>query len=401
MAGERDNDVGFDTIKDSLGMTDDDFKPTTGDDDLDLGDDDGQEEADDDAQQQTAHDDGDVSDDDPPPQRTQDRQERPEPRQQEKPKKDDLRRSEPLAFNPRALPKMDAKGNVIDPRTGQILARAGSEARIFNRVHKQAMDYVRTAGGHFQNRLSETNTRLNRAVEIGLELEQQLQQARESQAAIQAFELTQDELVQAAGLAKRAKTDPLGTIKYLLTEASVRGIDLQQLGLQPGSIDPKSLNEIIQQNIARATKPIEQMTQEQKRLQTAQQEEQRYRDQAEEMAVTFFNKNQAAKQYMPIFKRVYEKPENQHMSLDEVWAKLQLHLMRRGIDPMKGPSNRQRRELQQEDTRPQRRSLPNGRSMTPVGNDRQQQDNGPAPVSQSYDDIIRDVLKRKPLNRAV
>lgn len=388
--------VGMDVIRDSLGMGDDDFTSQSGEGDLDL---DGDES--DDGQDPNELDgdiDGpdDLSDDlEPAPQRRpkDDLSKRPDPNRRPDPQG---QRPAPLRFDPRAQPRMDAKGNVVDPRTGEVLAKAGSEARIYNRVYNQAQQFIRTAGGNFQNRLNAESAKVNKAVEIGLAMEAELTELRSQNASVSAFQLQPQELVEAAQLFSQAKRDPLSVLRTLLTRAQVSGIDLTQLGLKPGSIDPKSFSDLIQSEIAKATKPIQDLTARQQREQATQQEDAKYLRQAEEIATKFFNENPAAQKYGEVFKRVLSIPENGNMPLGEIWAKLQLHLMRRGIDPNRGPSRQQRQNLQ--NTRQQRRSLPNGRSMTPAGSDRRQQD-GPASVSMSYDDILREVLGNTPLTR--
>ena len=163
MAGDFDEKVGMDVIKDSMGLTDEDLAPqSTGDDDL-------------------PSDDGDFGDDLPDsdphesnmngrdydPEIERQPQQRPQQRPPQQQPQDPLR-ARSLQFDPRADFRRDAKGNLVDPRSGEIIARAGSEARIYQRIHKQATDYIRGASGRIQGALAEERGKLNRAVEIGL-----------------------------------------------------------------------------------------------------------------------------------------------------------------------------------------------------------------------------------------
>jgi hypothetical protein len=83
------------------------------------------------------------------------------------------------------------------------------------------------------------------------------------------------------------------------------------------------------------------------------------------------------------------------MSLGEIWDKVQLHLIRNGIDPRQAPSRSQRQRLSgtQNGAQPPSRSLPSGQGMAPLSGDRGRGTNaGPAHPSMSYDAIIREVL---------
>jgi hypothetical protein len=80
------------------------------------------------------------------------------------------------------------------------------------------------------------------------------------------------------------------------------------------------------------------------------------------------------------------------MSLGEIWDKIQLHLMRNGVNPRQPPSRTQRQRLNGTRDVPSR-SLPNGQGMAPSGGDTNGRGPaGPAHPSMSYDAIIREVL---------
>jgi hypothetical protein len=82
------------------------------------------------------------------------------------------------------------------------------------------------------------------------------------------------------------------------------------------------------------------------------------------------------------------------MSLGEIWDKIQLHLMRNGVNPSQPPSRSQRQRLSgTRGGQAPSRSLPNGQGMAPSGGDMSGRGNtGPAHPSMSYDAIIREVL---------
>jgi hypothetical protein len=388
MAGDFDEKVGMDVIKDSMGLTDEDLAPqSTGDDDL-------------------PSDDGDFGDDLPDsdpresnlngrdydPEIERQPQQRPQQRPPQQQPQDPLR-ARSLQFDPRADFRRDAKGNLVDPRSGEIIARAGSEARIYQRIHKQATDYIRGASGRIQGALAEERGKLNRAVEIGLDFEKQANEAKQQLQKLNAFELQHDQLIEAGQLYKQAQSDPVGVLKHLLTRAALNGIDISQLGFDSNQLDSRSILDTVRQEIAKGVKPVQDYAAQRQQETEKTQVEQKYLDEAKTQVEGFFQSTPAAVPFMSIFHAVLKQPQFQQMSLPSIWDKLQLHLMRKGIDPH-NPQPQQRQQRQ--DTRDMRpsRSLPNGRSMAPGGNDRggRQQNAGVAHPSKSYDAIIREIL---------
>jgi hypothetical protein len=387
MAGGLDGDdnVGMEVIKDSLGLTNEDLAPET--ENLDWGD----GESDEGTDQFEAE---------PSPEPAQ-RQQR-EERQYQEPRQREARRETPgdplrqntLKFDPRSTFRQDQKGNLIDTRTGELIARAGSEARIYQRVHKQASDYIRAATGNIQNTMAAERGKLNRAVEIGLGFEKELSELKGYVSQINAYELPKEGLLEAAGLYKQAQSDPVGVLKSLLTRAALSGIDISQLGMDPQGIDPRTMMDMVRKEMQAAVKPVEQYTSQQQKAQENQQIESQYLRQAETQVNQFFGTNREAIPYTHIFHAVLQQPRFQNMSLGEIWDKIQLHLIRNGIDPRQAPTRSQRQRLSgTPDGRRPSRSLPSGQGMAPQGGDGSGRGPaGPAHPSMSYDAIIREVL---------
>jgi hypothetical protein len=387
MAGGLDGDdsVGMEVIKESLNLTDQDLAPETQ--DLDWGD----GEADEGTEQYEAE---------PAPepaQRDQREREREyqEPREQRQaPERVDPLKQNTLKFDPRATFRQDQKGNLIDTRTGELIARAGSEARIYQRVHKQASDYIRAATGNIQNQMQAERGKLNRAVEIGLGFEKELSELKSTFKQLNAFELPKEGLIEAAQYYKQAQSDPVGVLKNLLTRAALSGIDISQLGMDPKGVDPQTMMEMVRREIQSGIKPVSEYTAQQQRVQQEKQVESQYLQKAETLVGEFFGRTKEAIPYTHIFHAVLQQPQFQHMSLGEIWDKIQLHLMRNGVDPRQAPSRTQRQRLSgNPDGRAPSRSLPNGQGMAPSGGDMGRGANaGPAHPSMSYDAIIREVL---------
>ena len=380
-----DEKTGMDVIKDSMNMTDEDFAPQGG--ELDWGDGSDSESSSDEGEQQEPRGREDSFESHEPVDygRTQ----QPEQRQQQDPLKQNT-----LKFDPRADYRQDKKGNLVDAKTGEIIAKAGSEARIYQRVHKQATDYIKAATGNIQNQMQQERGKLNRAVEIGLGFEKELSELRSTFKQINAYELPKEGLLEAAAYYKQAQSDPVGVLKNLLTRAALAGIDITQLGMDNKGIDPKTLVEQIRREIQAGIAPVQQFTTQQQKAQSERQVEAKYQQQAEAQVQQFFGGTPEAVPYTHVFHAVLSQPQFQHMSLGEIWDKVQLHLIRNGIDPRQPPSRSQRQRLNgTQGGRAPSRSLPNGQGMAPSGgNGNGRGPAGPAHPSLSYDAIIREVL---------
>jgi hypothetical protein len=314
--------------------------------------------------------------------------------EQRQPQVDPLKQNT-LKFDPRSDFRQDKKGNLIDAKTGEIIAKAGSEARIYQRVHKQATDYIKAATGNIQNQMQQERGKLNRAVEIGLSFEKELSELRSTFKQINAYELPKEGLLEAAAYYKQAQSDPVGVLKNLLTRAALGGIDISQLGMDNKGIDPKTLVEQIRKEIQAGIAPVQQFTSQQQRVQNERQVEAKYQQQAETQVQQFFGGTPEAIPYTHVFHAVLSQPRFQHMSLGEIWDKVQLHLIRNGVDPRQPPTRSQRQRLNgtQDGQRAPSRSLPNGQGMAPSGgNGNGRGPAGPAHPSLSYDAIIREVL---------
>jgi hypothetical protein len=376
-----DEKVGLDVIKDSMGLTDEELAPEPMEEEVgpeDLG------------EEQEFSGESHEQEFEPAPQEQRGREQRaPQRDGQQRP---DPLRQKTLQFDPRASFRQDKKGNLVDTRTGEIIARSGSEARIYQRVHKEASDYIQAATRNIQNQMAGERGKLERAVEIGLGFEQSYQQARQQLQKLNAFELGHDQLIEAAQYYKQAQTDPIGVLKNLLTRAALNGIDVTQLGVPGAGFDVKGIADMVRREIQQNIAPVQQYTAEQQRRTQEQNVQSQYLQQAERQVNSFFQDTPQAVPYMHIFHAVLSQPQFQQMSLGAIWDKLQLHLIRNGVDPSRPPSRSQRQRLSGPPSG-QPRSLPVGQGMAPSGGDRTGRGNaGPANPSTSYDAIIREVL---------
>lgn len=287
---------------------------------------------------------------------------------------------QPAMRQPAQLPqsgqiKADARGNLVDG-TGQIIARAGKEARLYQTAINVTNEYRKLQGTH-RTVTGDLNTRLQRAVEIGQELNSRIEAFEARNQQITQLGVSPQEQMQAMQLAARAKTDPIGTLKFILTQAAANGIDVSQLGMQGGA-DFKALAEVFRTELQNGMQPLKQRTeleqrQEQERTKTA-------REQTEALGYvkSFFAQNPDAQQFVPVFHGVLQNHPG--TSLDAIWARIQLNLERQ-----------QRVQPQGDGGRTRRRGAPNGRGRLPEGQNNNSRGRM-APVGQTYEQVTRGVL---------
>lgn len=271
----------------------------------------------------------------------------------------------PPRFYHNAEVQPDQQGNLVDAN-GQIVARAGKERKLYQNgfnAGRARLDYER-------RRSDELQQRLNKAIEIAEAVNRDLEQAKNRPDMVREAGLSTDEHMQAIQFAVQAKRDPVNALKQLLTLASTRGIDLTQVGLQPGAIDPKSFQDQLLTALRSELNPIREQQQREQQLRDADRQTRERLSATENQVKTFFDENPEARSYMHVFQAIYNEPRFQNMPLSEAWVRIQLNLANR-------------RPLRQ-------RSMPSGRPLQANG----QSPDAPAPVKTSYDDIIGDVLKQ-------
>jgi hypothetical protein len=286
-------------------------------------------------------------------------------------------RQQPGQQQQRPLPRgaevqADQRGNLVGA-DGKVVAKAGFEARMYQETQRSRRELATE-----QARSQDLSSRLTRAIELGQQFHQRIEgltaQLNDRNTAAARLGLNDGESIQAMQLAAEAKRDPVATLKKLLTMAAAAGVDVTRIGIAPGGVDSQALMGMVQNEIRGALTPLQQRMQAEQ-YQAAQQETaQRVYQETEREVNGFFIANPAAREYIPIFHAVLSQPQFQHMSMSEVWARIQLNHMR-----MTGNGNGQVRQA--------RRNLPTGR-----GQPQFVQANGMAPIGQSYDAILKETL---------
>ena len=291
----------------------------------------------------------------------------------EQPERVSHTRAEPerqTGLPPTAEVHPDHKGNLVN-EYGQIVARSGKEARLYQDLHK-----TKGQAQTLQGQLTDVNGRLRKAVEIGQNLHRELQQAQAHVNAVKQFGLDQGEVLTAFRLFKELRDNPKEALKNILTRATTNGINVAELGLQ-GGIDSKSLVDMIKQEIGTAVNPLRERTEAERRAAYQNQQTEARRAEINGEVQNFFDANPGAKEYIPVFTKTLQQFPG--MTLGEVWARIQLHFER-------NPQSRRQNSP--------RRSLPSGRGAPANGGKPDM-----APVTDSYETIIRDAMDRAGFQR--
>jgi hypothetical protein len=279
----------------------------------------------------------------------------------------------PRPISPGAEVAADKHGNLLHVGTGRLVAKAGKEARLYQDAHK-----ARGQAQTLQGQLGDVNGRLQKAVEIGRGLHRELESMKAHNKAIEQFGLDQSEHLTALRLFKELRDNPKEALKNILTRAATNGINVTELGLQ-GGVDSKSLVDMIKQEIGNAVGPIKERTEAERRAAAERQANQSRLGEVQREVDGFFDQNPDAKQYLPVFTQTLKQFPG--MTLGEVWARIQLHFAQ----------NPQSRRQPQNSPR---RSLPQGRGTPANGGG-----SDIAPVSDSYDSIVKDALSKAGFGR--
>lgn len=274
--------------------------------------------------------------------------------------------------------KPDGKGNLVNAQ-GQIVARAGKEARFYQDRVKAQKDLTTT-----QLRVTDLSSKLQRAVEIGKGIHAELSKLQAANEQISKLGVKPEQMMLALSLFRDLDQKPAETLRKLLTRAQANGIQVQDQGgggngNQNGSMglfgsNQPALAEVITEAVSKQLAPFQELLKGQQTNEAARQKDQQSQQEVQNEVNQWFMTNPDALEYAPVIQRMLQNPANRNRSLGELWLEIQLNLSRRG-------------GVQRGNGTPRRGRAPMaGRGMPPEGN------SDMAPVNETYDSIIRDVM---------
>jgi hypothetical protein len=272
----------------------------------------------------------------------------------------------------------DAKGNIVNGK-GEIVARAGKEARIFMSGEKHRKTAERS-----QVQLRETAGRLNRITQIAERLYNDNNSYKAERQAFEKLGLKAEDQVSAMQLYTQLTKNPKETLTKLLTRAAANGITLDANNSNANNNQlPAGIADIVKEVLGEKLKPIETFVTAQQAREAAQQRAQQDRVAVQSEVEGWFAQNPAARPHAQVFQRVLRNPQFANMSLGEIWARIQLNHAR---NPQNGRRMRDSMNGNRRSTSRHRGSPPSGRGMPPQGTSEM------ADVNASWDSIVRDVL---------
>ena len=269
----------------------------------------------------------------------------------------------------------DQYGNLVSA-DGTVVARAGREARLYQRAANEGTERIKKAFEQEQYKHSKVYQDYQTLQGKMGELDTLLRSYEERDETIKGLGLNPDHQVEAMRLFKQLTSDYPGTLKKLLTQAASRGIDVA--GMAQSGVDPKALSDAISEKFEAMLQPIKARSEAEQAREAEEAETQQRQTELEGQVQDFFMQNRDAIPHMPVFLRVLEQPQYQNMTLGEIWARIQLSMARSGQTGAAPNANGR-------NVGP-RPAVPNGRAHPQAGNTEM------APVSQSYESILKDVI---------
>ena len=158
---------------------------------------------------------------------------------------------------------------------------------------------------------------------------------------------------------------------------------MDELGTATGGVDAKSLIELVRETIGKELNPLRESTAAATKARQDAEAATARQNEVQSQVKSFFDANPEAVPFLPVFTNAIQKYPG--MSLGEIWARIELHNLR-------NPQQRRNQNSQRPTGR--QRSLPQGRNM-PASNGH----DDPAPVSDSYSDIVRAALDSAGITR--
>ena len=272
----------------------------------------------------------------------------------------------------------DEHGNLIDPQTKEIVAKAGNE-RFFFEIARNTSGYVQKAVKQLE----------------GMQLD--LQQANSKLQAYDALHtetknagLSVAEHHEAVKLMKAFKDNPKATLKYMLTEAASNGIDLNEVFGEGSNFQTGAIEALIDKKLA----PLTQQQQ-------TQQQIDQINDEAARTAQNFLNRYPDAKVHEPVLAKMLT--DNPNLGLVDAYYTLREYASSNGLDwtqPLVEQINKQQQQPapQQQNPQPQRKPMLSGHNTQTVQVGKQEAQNNSMGATARTDDIVREAMKDAGIN---
>lgn len=278
--------------------------------------------------------------------------------------------------------RVDNKGNLVNQQ-GQIVARAGSERRLYEKSTRLEAQLKQTKTAHENDRQL-----LQRAA-------QEIKGMREVYGMAENLRMSTREAMLGLTLVDKFKKDPVDFFKYVLTQMAAVGQDVTKLVPELGAaaVSPDGIKQLIQQELRGALGPVRETREQDIRQQQAIND-------AEREYTAFVERFPDVTTHEDVIARLIQDDEN--LSLDAAYYKLKSFAAENRLDfsrPLKPQIEaRQRSGNTQTQAAPQQRTqsrpMPNGRGNAPVVSNQPR-----FTADSSYEDIIMSTLRENGIAR--
>lgn len=278
----------------------------------------------------------------------------------------------------------DKKGNVVETKTGKVVAPAGPAARFYQDAYKAKQEVV-SHKAQITQLQADSRSRIDRAVSIGEQLYTQNEQLKSKVTELTSvgtrLGINEAEQLDALQLAAEIKRDPKAGLQKLLTRAAANGIDISTLGFN-GAAGMAPLMQAVRDEIGKLTTPITDAQKANTERARAQQESDARLQRSEDNVRRYFEERPEHQKFAPIYLQILQQPQFAKMSLGEIGARIEMNLLRQRYEGNGGSPQRQ--------TNPAtRRSIPNGRGgPQPNGQATEEM----ASPNSSWDDILKPIV---------
>lgn len=275
---------------------------------------------------------------------------------------------------------VDKKGNLVNQQ-GHIVARAGSERRLYEKTTRLESQLKQTKTAHENDRQL-----LQRAAT-------EIKGMREVYGMANDLRMSTREAMLGLTLVDKFKKDPVDFFKYVLTQMAAVGQDVSKLVPELGAaaVSPDGIKQLIQQELRGALGPVRETREQDVRQQQAMQD-------AEREYTQFVDRFPDVTTHEDVIARLIQ--DDEHLSLDAAYYKLKEFAATNRLDfsrPLKPQIEaRQRSGNTQNATqqRTQQRPMPNGRGNAPVVSNQPK-----FGADASYEDIIMSSMRENGIAR--
>lgn len=215
--------------------------------------------------------------------------------------------------------RADQQGNFVDPQTGQVVARAGAERRMFERA--------RRVEGELTNTRSQLQQARHEVQRLSQAIQQQQQQQPQEPAIITSARqrgISDNELQVGLDIVAQIKTDPIAGARFVLQSAMAQGYNLEQIiGTQDGVPNSALDMGAVRNMINSAVEPLTNAQQQQ------QQREQQQND-AQQQYNTFVATHEHASVHMDAIATLCKN--NPNLSPERAYYEVKMFAAQNGLD---------------------------------------------------------------------